>query len=133
VSAKKARNTPYYLSNIDNNVVESDIYEYMTENGVYVSHIRIFYGRNGCSAKINIPHEYAETIEDEEFWPNGIQCRSWVAESEYKQQRNRYVDRNSSGRYRSRRYRDSDTSDTSASKWGNADGDWNQDIESWRN
>lgn len=114
IAARKPRNESYFLQNIDCNVVENDIYKYMTENGVYVSHIRIFYGKTGCSAKINIPLDMVHLIEVDDFWPNGITCRKWVPLSEWDQKKPR---RNNRSRYDDRRYHYKEDDTDSASNY----------------
>lgn len=138
VSVRKHRNVPFFLQNIDNRVVENDIYQYMTENGVYVSHIRIFYGRNGCSAKVNIPDDMVHLIEPNDFWPDGITCRKWIPSSEwdktkYSQTKPRrynkvhYAPNSSDTQYNTE---EDDSNDTDY-KWSSPIDDWNEATDDW--
>lgn len=42
---------------------------------VYTSNIRIFYGRYGSSAKVNISSDDIDIVETDAFWPDGTTCR----------------------------------------------------------
>ena len=45
----------YYVGNIDPDISDNDIYQYLTDSGVKCTYIDMFYGRYGSAAKINIP------------------------------------------------------------------------------
>ena len=79
---RRRRNIPYFLSNIDTGVVEKDVYDMLKSKNVFVSNIRIFHGRNGSSARVNISSDDVPKVEIEYFWPDGI-CRKWVPQHEY--------------------------------------------------
>ena len=55
----------------------------LKSNNVFVSNIRIFHGRNGSSARVNISSDDVPNVEIEDFWPDGISCRKWVPHHEY--------------------------------------------------
>jgi len=87
VSARKRRNVSYYVSNIDCDVSESDIYNYFKDNHVHVTYVRLYRGATGSSAKVNVPEELEPIIDDYAFWPEGIAYRKWVPQDEYQQTR----------------------------------------------
>ena len=55
----------------------------MYEKKVYCTNIRVYYGKLGASARINIHESDIEIVENPLFWPEGIICRKWQSKAEW--------------------------------------------------
>lgn len=78
----------YYLSGIDKTSSRSGIANYIERKGVKITHLMLFkpkFGRSRVSAKVNVPLEFATTVESPDFWPDGVRCRQWVNNREWEQ------------------------------------------------
>lgn len=79
VERKRKRNKSFFLSGIDENVKECQIYSYMAERNVIPTKILMFQSkRKGTvSAKILVPSNCSSQILSEHFWPEFIHCKLW--------------------------------------------------------
>ena len=79
VERKRKRNKSFFLSGIDENVKECQIYSYMTERNVVPIKISMFQSkRKGtASAKILVPSNCSSQILSTHFWPRFIHCKLW--------------------------------------------------------
>lgn len=82
-AVKRKNIVSYHISNIDSGVVSNDIYNYMYEQKVKCTNIRVYYGKIGATARINIHESDMETVEDPMFWPEDIICRKWQTKSDW--------------------------------------------------
>jgi hypothetical protein len=140
VAAKRRKTNSYFIGNIDASVYDSDVRDYLTDHDISPTHLTMFYGKYGSSARITIHHEDAYKVESSTFWPEGVTCRKWVNKSSYERERDSkrkasYKDRsNTSHRdygYDSRGYDDYRTTigdydrdiDKSKSFWSNNEND----------
>ena len=79
-------NRSIYLTKVDSDYSEDDIKSYMQSNNVKVKYIRQINGRKGLGLKksfmIVVPEKDFEVTMNEEFWPNGLECREWLNENQ---------------------------------------------------
>ena len=157
IAVKKRRITSYYVSNIDPYVSENDIAQYLTDSGVRLTFIKMFHGKYGSAAKVNIPDNFPYIVESDDFWPEEIIVRRWKVQSEwdrhhadkrYTKSENRYRGRNTyshkNKRFLGNNYRPADytlddeyeTDDfvnRSGNLFWNEQDDWNDGVEDWPN
>ena len=69
IAVRRKNIVSYHVGNIDSMVTEKEIYDYMKYQKVHVTSIRIYYGKNGASARINVPAEYESKTNNVYFWP----------------------------------------------------------------
>ena len=79
VDRKRERNKSFFLSGIDENVKECQIYSYMAERKVAPIKILMFQSkRKGtASAKIIVPSNCSSQILSTHFWPRFVSCKLW--------------------------------------------------------
>ena len=83
IAVRKRHNVSYFVGNIDPDVTENEIYDHFKQNKVHLTHVRMFHGKKGSSAKINVPEEHEHMIQDSTFWPDGIVFRKWVSKEQW--------------------------------------------------
>ena len=74
----------YFLNGIDPDSNEVGVRDFLTENEVMFSTIKVFKPRHGDSlaAKITIWEDHAHIVESESFWPPGVTCKNWMTKPE---------------------------------------------------
>ena len=79
VERKLKRNKSFFLSGIDENVEECQIYSHMVERKVAPIKILMFQSkRKGtASAKIIVPSNCNSQILGTHFWPRFVSCKLW--------------------------------------------------------
>jgi len=78
VAVKRKKIVSIHVGNIDPDVQESDLYEYLLDNKVKPSNISMYYGRYGSSARVNVFHTDVDAVMSSDFWPAEITYRKWV-------------------------------------------------------
>lgn len=73
----------YFIGNIDSDVYEEDLYDYLKDASVTPSHIIMYHGRYGSSAKVNFYYTDESKLLSENFWPEGITFRKWLNMTEW--------------------------------------------------
>ena len=107
----------------------------MYENNVYCTNIRVYYGREVASARINIHETDIDKVEDPMFWPEEIICRKWQTKSEWDAElEKRYRERQQMKRNRQYRHqyqsRDNHDYDDNEDYYNrNGDYDKNEEVE----
>ena len=126
IAARRRKITSYFIGNIDASVSESDVREYLKESDIRPTHMTMFYGKNGSSARLNIYFEDEAKVESGDFWPEGVTCRKWVSKSEWENERQQQRDtyRSKYSRYR-RNNRDYDRDKYDDTNYRNNDRDNN--------
>ena len=79
VERKRKRNKSFFLSGIDENVKECQIYSYMAERNVAPTKILMFQSRRKgtASAKIIVPSNCSSQILSTHFLPRFVCCKLW--------------------------------------------------------
>ena len=74
----------YFLNGIDPESNEDGVRDFLTENEVTFSTVKVFKPRRGDSlaAKITVWEEHAYIVESESFWPTGVTCKQWMTKPE---------------------------------------------------
>ena len=86
-AVRRRKTVSYFVGNIDRNTTENDIYDHFDQKKVHLTQVRIFYGKYGSSAKVNIPTDLEYLIDDDTFWPDGIVYRKWMTREEWERNR----------------------------------------------
>ena len=82
------RTARYYLSGINKKSTEYGIENYIRNKGVKTTHLMLFkprYRKSLVTAKVNVPAEFAKTVESPHFWPEGVKCRRWLSNRDWEQ------------------------------------------------
>ena len=83
IAVRRKNIVSFHIGNIDSIVTEKEIYDYMKFQKVHVTNIRMYYGKTGASARINVPAEYEPKVNNVYFWPEEITFRKWKSRSEW--------------------------------------------------
>ena len=91
IAVKRKNVVSIFVGNIDPDVRDGDIYDYMLSKSVTPTNITMYYGRYGSSARVNVHYTDLDTVLSPDFWPEEISFRKWVNratwESTYAKQR----------------------------------------------
>lgn len=85
-AVRRKKNITYFVGNIDTDVTELDLYDYLKSCKVHVTNITMYHSRYGSSARINIPYTESVIVEADNFWPADITFRKWLNRSEWQKQ-----------------------------------------------
>ena len=108
-AVKRKKIVSYHISNIDIDVNIKDIYEYMRYNKVHCTNVRVYYGKEMASARVNVHESDSEIVEDTWFWPENIVCRKWQSKSDWESElERRNKERQQRNEQRQQRYRHRD-------------------------
>ena len=108
-AVKRKKIVSYHISNIDIDVNIKDIYEYMRYNKVHCTNVRVYYGKEMASARVNVHESDSEIVEDTWFWPEDIVCRKWQSKSDWESElERRNKERQQRNEQRQQRYRHRD-------------------------
>ena len=81
-------NRTIYLSKVDKDYTEDDVKSMLAGNDINMKYIRQINGRHGLGLKksfmIVIPEKDFDTVMNEEFWPEGLECREWLNRDQLK-------------------------------------------------
>ena len=103
-AVKHKKIVSYHISNIDIDVNIRAIYEYLREKHVKCTNVRVYYGKEMASARVNIHESDSEIVEDVSFWPEDIVCRKWQSKADWESElEKRYREKQQRRTYRQRR------------------------------
>lgn len=75
---RKQRTKHYYVGNITGDSNSADMAKYIEERGVKVLFLNLMSCiSGGQGAKLEVPLNFSDTVEKENFWPHGIYIRRW--------------------------------------------------------
>lgn len=107
IAVRRRNVVSYFIGNIDSSVDETDVWDYLSEADVKPTHVRMFYGKHGSSAKINFHHDDQEKVENPYFWPTRVTCRKWVSKAEWDREKAE-LNRQRKSNYHNKRYDETD-------------------------
>jgi len=87
---RRHRVARFFIGGINKDCNETMMKQYLTDNGVPVTSLRLNSHpyRRSAWAQLNVPYQHRSTVNDPKFWPDNISVRKWIPKS--KQQQNQW-------------------------------------------